>query len=348
MMLENDIRRQPAAFQALAAAGPAGWELGLKRLGSLTDYGRLVFTGMGNSYFAAVAAAYDCVLRGIPAAVELASSLLYYGGGRLRPGDLLVAISQSGESVEVVRLLAHLDGTGPAVLGVTNVAGSTLAQQARAVLVTGVEPDHGVAIKTYGASLLALLYLNGRLAGQPVAAWADAVRAAAAAVAAANGQGKAWRALGRSLAGQITAAVINGQGPSLSSAMAGALLCNEVAKVPAWAEEAGEFRHGIVEVAEPGVLAAVVLANGPTRDLGVALAAELAATGARAMAVAPPSCGARLAGMGAEVLTVPDLGESLMPLVQVVPFQWLSLGWAEGRGLVPGRFRHMAGTVGSG
>lgn len=344
MVITADIQAQPESFRTMAEVAPPVWDHALRKLGDLSRFRRVVFTGMGSSYFASMAGAFALSAKGIPAAWELTSSLLYYGRERLQPGDLLVAISQSGESVEVVKLLQQIAGKGIPVLAVTNLAATAVGHLADATLELAVPPDHGVAIKTYGASILALLYLESALTGRPAAEWADKVRLAAAAVEKANANAGAWWALGRQLSG-VPAAAVTGRGPSLSAAMAGALLFNEVAKVPAWGEDGGEFRHGIIEVAEPGFLATVVMAQGPTLELGNTLAAELAKTGARVLAVAPESAGAAVSAPGATVLTVPDLDESWMPLVQVVPFQWISSGWAEARGFEPGRFRNTPGVI---
>jgi len=364
----EDILATPQAFRTLAEEMPARWDQAFSSLGDLGRFGRVVFTGMGSSYQASLTAAGTLTTWGLPAACELTSTLLHHGRGRLGPDDLLVVVSQSGESVEIVRLLESLaDSPGPrprAVLGVTSHPGSPLGRLAPSALEVAVLPDHGVAVKTFGATLLTLLYLAARFAGarlghdrERVAAWAAGTRKAANAVAQANENGEAWRALGRTLI-RFPVAAVTARGLSLSAAMAGALLFNEVAKTPAWAEEGGEFRHGIIEVAEPNFLAAVIMSAGSRHDLDLALISELAATGATVLAIVRqlPAAGpgatsaltaatAAVAAAGATILAVNDLDEPLLPLVQVVPFQWLSLGWAEAKGFPPGRFRNMPGVV---
>ena len=364
----EDILATPQAFRALAEEMPARWDQALSSLGELGRFGRVVFTGMGSSYLASLTAAGTLTTWGLPAACELTSTLLHHGRGRLGPDDLLVAVSQSGESVEIVRLLESLaGGAGPrprAVLGVTSHPESPLGHLAPSALEVAVPPDHGVAVKTFGATLLTLLYLAVRFAGarlghdhERVAAWAAGTRKAANAVAQANENAETWRALGRTLI-RFPVAAVTARGLSLSAAMAGALLFNEVAKTPAWAEEGGEFRHGIIEVAEPNFLAVVIMSAGSRHDFDLALISELAATGATVLAVvrqlptagpgapsAVPAATAAVAAAGATILAVADLDEPLLPLVQVVPFQWLSLGWAEAKGFAPGRFRNMPGVV---
>lgn len=342
--MADDIRMQSQTFRQMAQEAPPAWEHALSKLGDLSRFRRIVFTGMGSSYFASVAGASTLAGLGIPSAHELTSSLLYYGQGRLGKDDLLVAISQSGESVEVVKFLQQLAGGGISVLGVTNKANTSVGRLSDACLELAVPPDHGVAVKTYGASVLALLYLAARLTGRSGSTWAEGAGQAAAAVERANRNEKAWRQFGQELL-HVPAAAVTGRGPSLSAAMAGALLFNEVAKVPAWGEDGGEFRHGIVEVAQPGFLTGVVMARGPSLDLGMILARELVQTGARVLAVVPEPAAGAASGTGATVFPVAELDEPLMPLVQIVPFQWISCGWAEARGFEPGRFRHTPGVI---
>jgi glucosamine--fructose-6-phosphate aminotransferase (isomerizing) len=326
MYMAEDILAQPAAFRKLIADGPAAWAAALAPLGDRSRFRRIILTGMGSSYFAAMAGAFALNRFGFPAAAELTSTLLYYGASRIADCDLLIACSQSGGTIEVVKLLTELGAKNrPPVIAVTNQPGSAVAGLADVVMATNVPPDHGVAVKTYGATTLTLLWLAMRLAGRPDAEWSAEATKAAAAVEQVNQSAEAWRRQGHELLG-VPAAAVLGRGPSLSAAWAGALLFNEVAKAPAWAEDGGEFRHGVWEAVSPGFLACVLNAHGPAEALGRSLAAELTDFGARVLTFTP----------------APHQDELFVPLVQVVPFQWLSLGWAEAQSITPGSFRHTA------
>lgn len=344
-----DITEQPQAFRALVANGPQRWDEALRRLfpQGVARPRRAILTGMGSSYFAALGVAPAWNRWGLQTTVELTSGLLHYGQGRLQRGDLVVAVSQSGESAEVVGLVGALAGSGVTVLGVTNRSDSSLAGLASASLVMDVPADRSVAVKSHGASLLTLLYLGLWLAQRPLDAWQAGADQAIAGLTQDMTRGEEWRRLGRSLVdgapGGRPAVAVLGRGPLLSATYEGALLFNEVSKIPAWAEDGGEFRHGVIEVGEPGMIAAVLTTPGPTGDLGLSLIAELLRTGCRVLACLSASLESvlrhQVGPVKLDVLTVSDLPEDFAPLAHVLPFQWMSLGLAEARGLVPGLFR---------
>lgn len=345
--LERDIRAQPAAFRELIRSGPDRWERALTALRGAGGPGprRIVLCGMGSSYFASVGAAAALRRWGLPAAAALASELLYDGGPDPEPGDWLVAVSQSGESVEVVRLLERLASRDVTVLAVTSRDGNPVAGMSRAVLTLETPPDHGVAVKSFGASLLTLLYLGNRLAGRPPAEWLEPARDAVEALDSLMPSAAEWLALGRAMDPRLHVMVTLARGPVAAAAREAALLGNEVAKFPAWFEEAGEFRHGIIELAGPHTLACLLVPSGPTDHLQVSLARELARTGAPVLATAPPRLADALRDAGARAIPVPDVPEDYAALPHLLPFQWFTVGWAEARGFVPGRFRYIPSVI---
>lgn len=346
-LFEADVRAQPEAFRMLATGGPDRWEKVLDAMARSPEGGCTLLVGMGSSYMAATGAAVSWSAWGVPARAELASDLLHYGAGLIGPRDRVILISQSGASVEVVKLADQLRDQGIPLTAVVNRADSPLAGKAQAVFTMELAPDHGVAVKSFGGTLLTLLYLGYRLAGGPARDWSERALAVASALEEAMAAGAVWRALGADLARRPAqpAVVTLARGPLLAGARGAALLCNEVAKVPAWCEEAGEFRHGIVEMCDERVAAAVMIAAGSGADLQLSLAAELQPTGALVLAVAPPAYAGAASAAGARVLEVPDVPEDYASPLYVLPFQWLTLGWAETRGIRPGQFRYIPGVI---
>jgi fructoselysine-6-P-deglycase FrlB-like protein len=125
---------------------------------------RIILTGMGSSLFAAYPAYLRLLQAGLAAIWIELSELLHYAGRQIGPDTLLVVISQSGETVEALRLLEELHPSG-SLLAITNNADSTLAGQARWVIATGAGAERSIATKTYTTSLLALTMLAARIAG---------------------------------------------------------------------------------------------------------------------------------------------------------------------------------------
>jgi glucosamine--fructose-6-phosphate aminotransferase (isomerizing) len=133
-----------------------------------------------------------------------------------------------------------------------------------------------------------------------------------------------------------TSLVLVGRGPSLAVARGGALVLKEAAKVHAEGLSGGQFRHGPIELAEPGFAALVLQGPPATAELARRLATDLAATGATT----------RWLGAGAPPAGVPALPQARVVegaaelLPSTVTLQLLAHVLGEARGVVPGEFRH--------
>ena len=139
----------------------------------------IVFTGMGSSYDACYPAVTALAAAGVPALHIDASELLHFRRNLLPRAGLLVTVSQSGESAEVVRLiegLARTDGA-PLVVAVTNGSNNTLARLADVVLDTRAGDEVGPSTMTFAAALVALAAVGRVLRGEAAAAAIVEVRA---------------------------------------------------------------------------------------------------------------------------------------------------------------------------
>ena len=130
-MLEN-IFGQPESLRRLLAfhfgEGSAGLRACSERIRK--SEGRLIFTGMGASLFAAIPAVARLMEHGFAAQAVESAELLHYGSASLRRGDVAILISRSGGSVEVLRLVEKMRAAGVTIVGVTNVPGSELERVA--------------------------------------------------------------------------------------------------------------------------------------------------------------------------------------------------------------------------
>jgi glucosamine--fructose-6-phosphate aminotransferase (isomerizing) len=286
---------------------------------------RAVVTGMGASLAAARA------LR-LPAVVEDAGEVLHHRRDLLR-GAAVVLVSRSGETVEAVRLLPALREAGATIIGVTCEAGSSVARAADIPLAVPSLPDQIVAVQSYAGTLATLLLLEAAADGRLEERFRDAEAAA--------------RALRRDLPDLLDlseswthflqdAASIHllARGPSRASAAEGALLFSEIAKVPAAAATAGNFRHGSVESAGPQFHALVFAGTAPTRDLNLALARDLDSYGARV----------RVIGAG-HPWPVPAVPESVLPIAEIAPVQLAAVRLALRRSIPLGVLRHVGPVV---
>lgn len=291
---------------------------------------RIVLTGMGSSLFASYAAYLHLLNVGLGAIWIPLAELLHYAAGQIGPDTLIIVVSQSGETVEALRLLA--DRRPNTILAVTNNTESTLAREARWVIPTGAGPELSVATRTYTCSLLALTLLAGRIAGASPreldANLSPAIAAAAQVAAQAPEQVAALPDIWRG-DGPMT---IIGRGPSLCTALSGGLIFKETAKFPVEGMSSAQFRHGPLEIAGPGHRAIICTAPGPTLALDSRLAAELGHNGSDVLVIGP----------GEEPAPQIALPESAYTeLYAIIPLQLLARECAIQRGLDPGSFRYI-------
>jgi glutamine---fructose-6-phosphate transaminase (isomerizing) len=298
----------------------------------------LVFTGMGASYHACYPAINELAGRGIQALLVDTAELLHFRRPMLDPSTVVVAVSQSGESAEIVALAADLRRrrSGPLVVSVTNGLDNSLAREARVGLDTGAGPETGPSTMTFGASLVALSGVAHMLLGADPGAAIDRTRATAEVAAEAaqlllTGAETRAEELARWHGGRGFT-VLLGRGPARAASEMGALILKEAAGIPAEALQAAQFRHGPLELAGPD-LAVVVMATEPEAlELDLGLAGDVAQTGAAVLVVSR----AGEAPEGTRAVPTGSVDRTLLPAVSIVPVQLLAWRLAVESGRAPG------------
>ena len=163
----KEIAAQPAAIRRAASALhdqlPA-----LRRVPAVSNGRNLVFTGMGGSYDACYAPVTTLAAAGIPGVMVDSAELLYFRRPMLAARTLLVVVSQSGESAEVVRLIKELNRSEqrPFVVSVTNGLENTLARFANVALDTRAGLERGPSTITFAGALVVLGALAHVLSGK--------------------------------------------------------------------------------------------------------------------------------------------------------------------------------------
>jgi glucosamine--fructose-6-phosphate aminotransferase (isomerizing) len=312
----------------------------VSRVADQKRYDLVVLTGMGSSYFASYPACIYLNRHGLPAVMVEASELLHYYQELISDRVLVVLASQSGETVEVKRLLDEV-GVRTHVISVTNHAENHVARSSDLPLLLYAGQEKGPASKTYtstmGVLLLCAMALTSSMDKRKV-------RELFAAVESMEGFLKRWEESIDHLTAfldPVDCLALLGRGPSLGSAMAGSLILKEAAKVQAEGISAGQFRHGPLEVASSGFGAVVFAQKGRTRDINLRIAQDIAKFGGKAVIVGG---GEELQGGKILNLRLPVLEELYSPLVEIVPIQLLSWRLAIEKGLQPGTF-DQAGKV---
>jgi glucosamine--fructose-6-phosphate aminotransferase (isomerizing) len=334
--LAHNILSQPESSAALLNWMSGGGQEGLLEAAARLRSGRRVLiTGIGASQYASIPFEYALCALGIEAVVIEAGELLHYQHPAYRDAVVLI-VSRSGESIEIAKLLELLKGRQP-IIGVTNEPDGLLAKTADCPLLIGSLCDEMVAIQTYTGTLLALYLLGGAIGGQFEVAL-DAVRSVQPAFARVIAENMDAIEEWDPFLDLMHPICLLARGPSCASALEGALLFNEIAKIPAVGLPVASFRHGPVEVVDEAFRGIIFAPQGPTREMTLSLGRDLIRFGGRICVVGP---GPGLAGSH-PAREIPALQDSLAPLLEIVPIQVAALRMAQLRGIVPGSFRYTA------
>ena len=251
---------------------------------------------------------------------------------------LVIAISQSGQSPDLLEVADGARGQGAITLAVTNDPASPLARLCQWVIPLHAGVERSVAAtKSYSAQLMALAMLAAALAGEvglmeELERLPDAVRCAV--------QGEdAARAAAQRLKG-VARCVVIARGFDYATAQEIALKLKELAMVAAEPYSAADFKHGPLAMVEPGFPVLLVAAGGVAFQEMVRLARRLRGIGVEVIAISDRPEMQKTADLilpiGAQV------PEWLYPFVTVVPGQWLALHLALVKGLNPDRPRHLS------
>jgi glutamine---fructose-6-phosphate transaminase (isomerizing) len=333
----RDLQAQPETLEWLCAEYTSGeWAASLQKAARMIRSAAkpVCFTGMGASYFALLAARPTFDRLGLGMRIEDTAYLLEYGQQTLEPGQPIVLVSQSGRSVEVTRFAQALSANHPLII-ITNDPNTELAHKGDVVLSLLAASDHGVALKTYTATAALLLLLGAAVADGSIEEVAGRLTALAP-MNRAIAQAERFLPEMMEFCRGSEYVTLLGRGPSIASALGGALLLKETAKIPAEGAPAGQFRHGAVEVVQRDSLVMLFAPAGRAQEFNAQLVGELEKYGARVLIIGQPpafeTVSKRL------VVDIEAPADDLAPIFEIVPLQLLSHALAKARGVEPGSF----------
>jgi glutamine---fructose-6-phosphate transaminase (isomerizing) len=320
----RDILAQPRALEDTVAGlcdAPA--------LADLGGFDQIVLTGMGASYHALHPLQIQLVEHGFHAIAYETSELIYYYPAALTSRTLPIAVSQSGRSVEIVRLLDAVGGR-VRTLGVTNTPDSPLAARADFTVLTRAGAEATVSCKTFVATLVALEWLGVALRGADRRRTESELREAAPAV---ENYLAGWEAKVGSLVDLldgVRALFVTGRGASMAAAGAGGLILKESAHFHAEGMTCSAFRHGPFEMSGPGVFVLVFAGDPQTAALNEKLVLDVRKAGGKAALIGPQS--------DVDAFRIPLIAPAIRPVVEALPVQLVSLALAALAGHEPGKF----------
>ncbi|MFF3317190.1 glutamine--fructose-6-phosphate transaminase (isomerizing) [Streptomyces sp. NPDC003035] len=356
----KEIAEQPKAVaDTLLGRIDAGGRLRLDEVripdAVLREADKIVIIACGTAFHAGMIAKYAIEhWTRIPCEVELASEFRYRDP-ILGQRTLVIAISQSGETMDTLMALRHAREQGAKVLAVCNTNGSTIPRESDAVLYTHAGPEVAVASTKAFLTQLVACYLLALYLGQVRGTkWGDEIHAVIRELARIADEVERVletmepvRALARSLADKDTVLFL-GRHVGYPVALEGALKLKELAYMHAEGFAAGELKHGPIALIEEDLPVVVVVPSPRGRsvlhDKIVSNIQEIRARGARTIVIAEEGDEA-VVPYADHLIRIPATPTLLQPLVSTVPLQVFACELATARGNEVDQPRNLAKSV---
>ena len=352
----KEIFEQPATFRD-SIRGRLLLDDGNAKLGGLTNVAdklrtayRIILTGCGTSWHSALVGEYIIEqLARIPVEVEYASELRYRNPV-LNPGDIVIGISQSGETIDTLAALREAKLKGATILGIVNVVGSTIARETDAGVYLHAGPEIGVASTKAFTSQLAVLTLLGLYLGRQ----RD--------LSATEGQylARELHAIPGHIANLLDSApeieriameyaeatnfLYLGRGVNFPVALEGALKLKEISYIHAEGYPAAEMKHGPIALIDAHMPVVFIATRDDIYDKIISNIQEVRARRGRIIAIATEG-DRRIATLADHVIYVPPTHPLLTPILTVVPLQLLAYYIAVARGCDVDKPRNLAKSV---
>lgn len=296
---------------------------------------RLILTGLGASFHALYPIRYYLHQQGIPALHLDTGELIHYAAELFQSDGLLVVVSQSGESIEILKLLEKLPlGRTLKVISLTTQSENTLAQHSDIALHTQAGAEVGVATKTFTSTLAVLHWLGRSLTGKLSPEHYIEMFQAAEQMENSLSQWESWILPACEQFQEVSHLALVARGPLLAAAHNGALVLQEAARLPAAPFAGSQFRHGPMEMLSDLMGTLVYTSLGRTNNITARMVQDISDRGGKLVTV-----GSKIPDVNATHLNLPIVDEWLSPIVSPVAVQLLAEKFAEARGLVPGQFR---------
>ena len=341
---ETIFDRVPGDFVELGDIGVSDDELRNLR--------RIAVVACGTSYHAGLVGRYAIEeWARVPVELDIASEFRYRNPV-VDKRDLVVGITQSGETADTLAAMRLARGSGAKVIGVTNVMGSQATRDADGVIFTRAGLEIGVAATKTFVSQVAVMYLlglklaqvRGTMPPERIKELAQEVKRLPHVISElleridepVRDIAQRWHEAGFFL--------YLGRHVGLPVCLEGALKLKEISYIPTDAYAAGEMKHGPIALLDERTPVVTVATDSPVLDKVLSNVAEVRARGAHVIAVATEG-NSEVAMHAEEVVTVPRTDWLLQPILAVIPLQLLAYHIARARGLNVDQPRNLAKTV---
>ena len=333
----KEISEQPALLIDIAHSGLSQANINAGRIDRALD---TYLLGCGSAAYAGIAGAYFfSTIAGRQINPTFGSEFAYLTDF-LTSESLVIALSQSGETMDTLEAVKAAKAKGAKILAVVNVLGSTLYREADFKILIGAGPEKAVATtKAFTGKLAHLLLLAYSLAGKPEIGQSLLLKAARMSKHVLT---DSYTAKIRLIAGKLKNArhiYVIGRGLSYPASLETALKIKEISYIHAEGFAAGELKHGVIALIERGTPCLVFLPDDETYGANLAGAMEMKARGGRIIGISH-----RNHEIFDEFLPVEDAGKATI-IPNIVVGQRLAYELAVLRGLDPDMPRNLAKSV---
>jgi glucosamine--fructose-6-phosphate aminotransferase (isomerizing) len=353
----KEIYEQPRSVKD-SMRGRLNAEKGIVQLGGIVDHiakfknaKRIIIIACGTSWHAGLVAEYlfEEYAR-IPVEVEYASEFRYRNP-IIYPDDVVIAISQSGETADTLAAIELAKSKGATIIGVCNVVGSSIPRASHAGSYTHAGPEIGVAsTKAFTAQVVVLTLMALQVAKEKGTMAESKFRQLLYELESVPGKIEdvlKQNDLIKHIADiykEAENALYLGRGFTFPVALEGALKLKEISYIHAEGYPAAEMKHGPIALIDEAMPVFVIATKGPNYEKVVSNIQEVKARKGKIIAVVT-SGDKDVKGMADHVIEIPETDESLVPLIAVVPLQLLSYHVAVMRGCNVDQPRNLAKSV---
>ncbi|WP_295680012.1 glutamine--fructose-6-phosphate transaminase (isomerizing) [uncultured Fibrobacter sp.] len=347
---QPEVLRNTMRGRLLVAEGNAKLAGLDTNINELRNINRIIITACGTSYYAGMVGEYMIEdLAGVPVEVEYASEFRYRNP-IIKPGTLVLAISQSGETADTLAALKEAQQKGATALAICNGVGSTIARTSDGGVYLHAGPEIGVASTkafTSQVTVLAMIaLLLGRQRRLSFEAGADIARSLLDLPLLAEETLKLSDKI-KDLAAQYSKAnnfLYLGRHFNYPVAMEGALKLKEISYIHAEGYPAAEMKHGPIALIDENMPVVVIAPKDALFDKIISNVREIKARGGRVIAITTEDCHP-LDEIADHIIKVPKTIPMLMPILTCIPLQLLAYHIAVLRGNDVDQPRNLAKSV---
>mgnify|MGYP000731878406 FL=1 len=352
----KEIFEQPRAIREATAARLQGGRVILKDLTmtpeEIRNIGRIIIIACGSSYHVGMVGKYN-LERMLRRSVEVVlASEFRYSDPIVKRGDLVIAISQSGETLDTMAALREAKKRGARILSIVNVVGSSIARESDDVLYTWAGPEIAVATTKAYSTQMAVLNMLGLYFGdilgtidretysemvrdlQRVPEYIEKILESAESI----------HEIAKKICRSEDVFFI-GRNLDYALSLEGSLKLKEISYIHSEAYASGELKHGTISLIVDGTLVIALGTYGPLFDKAMSNVVEVQARGANVLALTTETHRDAMAARTPRVLTVPDVEPMLLPQLGVAPLQLLAYYIALERGCDIDKPRNLAKSV---